>query len=277
MSRNNDVFGRGVCILGTAFAILLPQTGQSANKQQTDRGVAAARLTDDAGNTYGITAIEGPDSLPGDELAPLGSIVRFADAIASPASQGLAGARGKTVRLKPSLAHPCSQTLRGSDQNNLLDGSMSACNEGMFGYGGDDILIGGSGKNRLQGGKGADLNTGGAGGANTFAYTRAADSQVDTADIITDFKRTDVLDFSKLARTAGVRLSYIGWNEFTGVPGQVNYNITEYWKCDPDQNCYDQYITVVGVDLTGSGTADFCIDLVGRHHPKSRNFVLKIE
>ncbi|HEY3778832.1 MAG TPA: M10 family metallopeptidase C-terminal domain-containing protein [Rhizomicrobium sp.] len=274
MSRIHDVFGKSICTLCLALTVLLPPTVQAENKQQSDQN--AGQLTDSRGNTYGTIRIEGPDNLGDDRNAPLASVIRYANTTEAAASAGRDRAHGKAIRLKPSLQHNCSQILRGNNRSNFLDGSMSACDETMFGYAGNDIVIGGHGNDSLNGGKGADVITGG-GGANSFVYERAGDSLVGTADIITDFKSEDVLDLGGLARTSGVRLTFIGWKGFTGVPGQVNYNITEYWKCDPEQHCNDEYLTVVAVDLTGSGTADFCINLLGLNHPKSRNFVLKSE
>jgi hypothetical protein len=272
MSSNHDVFGKGIFTLGLTIALsALPAAVHAENNQQP--GQQKAQLTDKAGNTYGLVGIEGPDSLGSNRDAPLAGVVRSANAMTGSVPDGRN--RGRTIRLKPS-GGKCKQSMSGTNQNNVLDGSKSACDEYMLGYGGDDALIGGAGNNTLNGGSGADVMTGG-GGADSYAYERASDSTVDAADTITDFRKNNVLDLGGVARTAGVRLSYIGWNEFTGVPGQVNYNITEYWKCDRKWRCSDQYVTVVGVDLTGSGTADFCINLLGLHHPKPANFVLKQE
>lgn len=231
-------------------------------------------LTDKSGNGYGIANIAGPNDGSAVENAALGNVVRYADAMAALAKGRQQGRHGMAIRLRPrSGKQKCSQTLRGTDQNNLLDGSASGCDEAIYGFGGDDILIGGSGNNTLDGGRGADTITGG-GGANRFIYERAADSTVAAADTITDFKNNDTLDLAALSRTAGVGLTFIGWNPFTGVPGQVNYNIMEYWKCDQGWHCSDQYVTILGVDLTGSGTPDFCIDLLGRHYLTSLNLAL---
>ena len=97
---------------------------------------------------------------------------------------------------------------------------------------------------------------------------------VDAADIITDFNHRDLLDLGRVARTSRVPLTFIGWNAFSGVPGQVNYSLIEYWKCDLGGHCYDGYFTLAQADLTGAGVADFCINLFGRHFLKARNFVL---
>jgi serralysin len=179
-----------------------------------------------------------------------------------------------SVRLKPNHGHDkCQQTLVGSNASDFLDGSISNCNERIYGYDGDDVLVGGPGNNKMDGGNGADVITGGR-GADTFVYERAGDSPIDAPDIITDFKSRDTLDFNGLARTANVALSFIGWHAFTGIPGQVNYELSEYWRCDQDWRCGDQFLTIVQVDLTGSGTPDFCVDLYGTHVLKPKNFML---
>lgn len=231
-------------------------------------------LTDKSGNSYGIAASGAPNDGAGVENAALGNVVRYADAMAALAKGKQNGRHGMAIRLQRHPGQPkCTQTLRGTDQNNLLDGSASGCDETIYGLGGDDVIVGGSGNNTIDGGRGADTITGGS-GANRFVYERAADSTLPAADTITDFKSNDTIDLAGLARTAGVRLTFIGWSQFSGVPGQVNYSIMEYWKCDQGWHCSDQYVTIVGVDLTGSGAPDFCIDLLGRHYLTSLNLAL---
>ncbi|MGH7226072.1 MAG: M10 family metallopeptidase C-terminal domain-containing protein [Gemmataceae bacterium] len=265
MSRNHLNSRKPARIICLALAMLaVPVTVEAKDHPQP-----AGWLRDIAGNFYGVVQTDAAQS--GDWHGPLTSVIRFANATLGASAPH----RGKAIRLKPhSRKHSCSQMLRGNDRNNLLDGSMSACDETILGYGGDDVLIGGPGNNTLNGGAGADVIKGG-GGMDTFVYERAGDSPVDAPDIITDFTtRDDVIDLGGVARTSGVPLSFIGWNPFTGVAGQVNYELMEYWKCNRQWKCNDEFVTVVQVDLDGDGIADFAINLYGTHFLEQNNFVL---
>lgn len=261
MTRDNAMSGRcRFAAVLAAVVVVLPAAGHT--RQLTKPGA----LLDAAGNAYGVVGYPGTDT-------PLGGLIHYANVTEAMAKGWLGPHHGKTIRLKPSGQKGCAQSLNGTNEANLLDGSMSACDETMLARAGDDILIGGPGRNVLVGGKGADVMTGG-GGLDTFRYERASDSPVDSTDVISDFTSRDTLDLSGVAKTSGVRLTFIGREPFTGKPGQVNYAKMEYWKCDVNGQCYDGYLTVVQADLTGQGVADFCIDLIGSHDLAGNNFVL---
>jgi Peptidase M10 serralysin C terminal len=172
----------------------------------------------------------------------------------------------------------CGENIFGTSGNDRLDGSKSSCNENIMGYGGHDILIGGKGINILNGGQGHDKLIGGKGTA-TFVFSRAADSSVDDPDIIVDFKEQgkppDRIDLSDVGEKARVKLRFIGGSEFTGKPGEVKYGIAQAWECKKNGWCGDVYITLVKVDLTGDGQADFQVDLSGGHILTKDNFILR--
>ena len=248
-----------------SLVVFFPVVAAAASVQDGNNP-SGGSLTDAEGNSYGIVQIAPSGLYVYDALK---GVVRYADMTGKKNHRS-----GNTVRLKgqPGRRH-CRQLLPGTEQANLLDGAMSVCDETIWGYGGDDILIGGPGHNTLDGGAGSDVMTGG-GNTERFQYERARDSTVDAPDVITDFNRHDTLDLSGVARTSGVALSFIGWKPFTGVPGQVDYYRMEYWKCDIHWQCEDVYMTIVQADLTGAGKADFSIDLIGTPVLKLGNFVL---
>ena len=171
----------------------------------------------------------------------------------------------------------CAERLYGTSADDHLDGSKSDCDEQIFGYAGNDVLIGGRGNDTLNGGRGQDTLTGGR-GSNTFVFSKAVDSTVKNADIIADFKEsgspTDYIDLRSVGKKAGVKLSFIGDTPFTGKAGEVNYHIIEYWQCDKHGNCQDVYATLLEADLSGSGSPDFCVQLSGQHTLTKANLLL---
>ncbi|MCP5071806.1 MAG: hypothetical protein GY947_00740, partial [Rhodobacteraceae bacterium] len=92
-------------------------------------------------------------------------------------------------------------------------------NDALYGGSGDDNLFGGNGNDILKGGMGKDKLYGGA-DADTFVYTKAAQSKNDsTADKIQDFELgLDTIDLSGVA--AGT-LTFIAGAAFSGTQGEV--------------------------------------------------------
>jgi len=190
-----------------------------------------------------------------------------------------ADARTAVVDLKYQTGpNTCAENISGTSGNDRLDGSKSSCDETIMGYGGHDVLIGGTGTNILNGGQGHDKLKGGQGAA-TFLFNRADDSTVETPDIIVDFKEQgkppDRIDLSAIGQRTHVKLSFIGGAEFTGTPGEVKYGVAQLWECKKNGWCGDVYITLVKADLTGDGQADFVISLSGAHSLTKDNFILR--
>lgn len=139
--------------------------------------------------------------------------------------------------------------VRGGTGNDLLQGDAGndtlAGNEGLdtlLGGAGNDALIGGAGNDRLDGEGGQDILTGGD-GADVFVWANASDSPWNARDTITDFTPgVDRIDLGAIHPD----LTWVA--AFTGVAGQVYYASTtgRLW-----------------VDMNGSGSANFGIELTG--------------
>jgi Ca2+-binding RTX toxin-like protein len=106
-----------------------------------------------------------------------------------------------------------------------------------------DTLIGDAGNNVLDGGLGADIMYG-RGGANTFVYTSAADSNLTIGyDTIGDFKRgIDTLDFSAL---------HIGPSQVL-IQSAGNSTVV-YANTDPSTPGFQLAISVVGANAVAPG------------------------
>jgi Ca2+-binding RTX toxin-like protein len=120
----------------------------------------------------------------------------------------------------------------------------------------NNLVIGNDGNNIIDGGPdGIDTLTGGA-GADTFVFIeRALGDTVATADVITDFRRTqsDRIDLSKIDADSTVSgnqaFDYLGTGAFTGEAGQLHLETIGG----------NRYLTG---DLDGDGAADFYIHLL---------------
>jgi len=101
-------------------------------------------------------------------------------------------------------------------QADIYDGQFGALKGAIEGGAGDDKIIGGTEKTRIQGDAGRDLITGGL-GADLFIYNVAGDSTLDASgrDLITDFshKSRDIIDFSTLIPG---ELDFVGKSHFAG-------------------------------------------------------------
>jgi Ca2+-binding RTX toxin-like protein len=113
---------------------------------------------------------------------------------------------------------------------------------------GNDVLIGGLGR---------DLMTGG-GGHDSFQFDRIQETgkTAATRDVITDFKvGDDIIDLSQIdakpSTAADDAFSWIGTSAFTGSAGQLHY-VSQHGA------------TIVEGDIDGDRHADFQIELTGR-------------
>ncbi len=134
--------------------------------------------------------------------------------------------------------------------------------ENAIGGSGNDLLIGNAAANILEGGAGNDILYGGGGGdtlwggagADTFVFGAASDSTFDAPDWIMDFASgQDKIDLTGIPQfaTGGATLNFV--NAFTGHAGDA---ILSYFA-DTNQSS-------LLVDLTGHGTADFAVGIVGQ-------------
>jgi Ca2+-binding RTX toxin-like protein len=144
-----------------------------------------------------------------------------------------------------------ADTILGDDAGNTLSGEGGS--DTVKGYGGEDYIWGGSeadtlygmdGNDLIHGGAGKDYISGGAGrdslfgdaGADTFAWSSAAEAQVDGAsfnacntDVIVDFDpdEFDLIDLSGIdadVYTPGNQaFTFIGATAFSGAPGELGY------------------------------------------------------
>ena len=183
---------------------------------------------------------------------------------------------GVTVDLSPATdtasgGHAAGDTIEkfenviGSEHDDELTGD-SGPNK-LQGLGGGDELTGGAGDDTLSGGAGADKLAGGV-GKDTFVFSAAADSTSTAWDTIDNFvslalassredgedNDPDQLDLSALAD----RLTFIEDGAFTSAPGQVHYV--------HGTDTSDQKHTDVEVDVSGNGSPDFVVRLLGGHY-----------
>jgi Ca2+-binding RTX toxin-like protein len=133
--------------------------------------------------------------------------------------------------------------------------------ENLQGSGNDDVLIGDSHANRIDSWAGADTLTGG-GGADTFVFNYAGQSQAFSPVTITDIGDDDTIDLSGIdadSTTAGNQ-AFTQVAHFNGHAGQliVFKNGSDTW---------------VQMDTNGDGSADEGIVLNG-DHTGFENFVL---
>ncbi len=142
----------------------------------------------------------------------------------------------------------------GNDAANTMAGNDG--NDAMSGMGGRDNLLGGAGRDVLVGGAAADKLNGGA-GADAFVYQSLSESGVakGSYDRILGFdSRSDLIDLRTIdARTGGTAdddFTWIGEAGFNGVQGELRW-------ADVGPG------VMVSGDITGDGTADFKILLVG--------------
>ncbi|WP_248742010.1 MULTISPECIES: serralysin family metalloprotease [unclassified Pseudomonas] len=130
----------------------------------------------------------------------------------------------------------------GGSGNDLLIGN-SAANE-LIGGAGNDIIYGGGGGDTLWGGEGAD----------TFVFGAASDSTMTAPDWIMDF--TSGLDKIDLSGIAGFATGAATLNFVSGFTGHAGDAILTYFA-ETNQ-------TSLMIDLTGQGSVDFAVGVVGQ-------------
>jgi len=140
-----------------------------------------------------------------------------------------------------------------------LDGNYS-----FIAGSGSDTLIGGAGNDTFFGGLGADVLTGGAGN-DLFRYTSVNETQVGSADRITDFAAGDRIELTQIdadgnAGNGDTAFTFIGAGAFTNVAGQLHVVAS-----GPDW--------LVEGDVNGDGVADFQIVVQGAQ-PLETQFAL---
>jgi Ca2+-binding RTX toxin-like protein len=165
--------------------------------------------------------------------------------------------------------------LWGDGGEDNLNGGLD--NDQLFGSQHDDLLNGNDGDDELFGGHGQDTLTGGAGAddfiVNTIHFVGTPDSTVADPDYITDFHHAegDRIDVSLLDANAwffgNQAFSFIGTAAFTGVAGQLRYEIIDL------KPGYTDYTRVTG-DMNGDGAADFQINAAGQIAFVAADFVL---
>jgi hypothetical protein len=155
---------------------------------------------------------------------------------------GKAGTDGEDVLNKKTLGH----FLDGLEGNDKLTGGNK----------GDD-LNGGLGTDAMTGGKGNDL----------FIFTDALDSgaTASSRDEITDFGNgKDKIDLSSIDAISGDEddaFDFIGKAKFHATEGELRYTATKK-------------LTLIEADIDGDGTADFQIELHGKHGLTDKDFML---
>jgi Ca2+-binding RTX toxin-like protein len=133
----------------------------------------------------------------------------------------------------------------------------------LVGGNADDVLNGGGNDDTLEGGSGADSLTGGT-GHDHFIWRELSDSTVVKAgrDTVEDFAQGDKFDLSILAFETGAHLKLVGDAHFSHTAGEIQA------KASGDD-------TLVRVDTSGDGTADFAFLVRGAHVFHDGDFILR--
>lgn len=168
-------------------------------------------------------------------------------------------------------------TVQGGGGNNVIFGDSGddriLCayggNDRLYGGAGSDLLSGGAGddiiyagddNDQLVGGTGKDLLYGGR-GSDTFKYYDWDIDGTKSPDTIADFNRAqgDRIDLEHIDGAASFR--FIGTNAFSSTRGELRYR-------------FDLSDTVIELDMSGDGVADYIIILTGTMALTADNFVL---
>ncbi|WP_077146892.1 calcium-binding protein [Sphingopyxis sp. KK2] len=139
-------------------------------------------------------------------------------------------------------------TLNGGDGNDTLNGG-----------GGNDMLIGGNGNDALNGGPGTDIMNGGA-GADRYQIIQTSVSTTQIDRIYFSTADADIIDLSLVDAVTGGSdnaFSFLGTGAFTGVAGQLRYQMTGSWS----EGGQSGSVYSLSGDLNGDGVADFYIDV----------------
>ena len=145
----------------------------------------------------------------------------------------------------------------------------------------DNIVVGGLGPDKLFANTGFDILYGdqedGGGDVSAISASPVAapaifkdkfvfksvyflEKRLKKTDVIADFDKKDVIDFSKLT---GPKLDFIGKSKFSGDDGEVRY----------EQSKKKGY-TAVYVDIDGNGKTDASLKVLGLHKFKDGDFIL---
>lgn len=220
--------------------LLTVKTGASLNYEAATYHNISVRVTDAGGNSYtetmrinvadvneaptmlalnGGTVVE--NASPGTIIGKLSaidvdggdsqiySIVKGGDSFAIDGAN-LIVAKGAALDYEEARSHEI--TVRVTDRGGLFTEQtfvVAVANQsGAFvGTRGNDIIIGTSEEDVIRGGKGSDIMTGGMSG-DRFVWS-SDDIEGGAFDIITDFDKADILDFSSLTAKDGSRLDPI--------------------------------------------------------------------
>ena len=141
----------------------------------------------------------------------------------------------------------------GSDFNDSLTGNSAA--NVLSGGKGDDTLIGNDGNDTLIGGLGKDAMNGGA-GSDHYVFTNLLDSgsSIATADVISGWTSTDVIDLSGIDAISSVDGNQPFEFVAANTPGTVSNSIT--WT-ESGGN------TNVSLDTNGIAGAEMMVVLTG--------------
>ena len=147
--------------------------------------------------------------------------------------------------------------LQGTQHNDYLQAPNDGCPYAILAYGGNDTLIG----NNITGCQfpgtngglepGIDTMTGGAPSAADWFIWDNSNYAAETDDVITDFSETKGDAIFLAGPCLGKHCTFIGGEPFHGIVGEVRYQLPSATG-QPSQ---------VQADFTGSGTADFVINL----------------
>ncbi len=182
-------------------------------------------------------------------------------------------ASGTTTTTSPTTI----ATISGTSSSETVSGTTSG--EVLRGLAGNDNVYGKEGNDRLEGGDGADLLRGGAGrdvlvggsGSDRFDWDSVGEAGKSALrDIVSDFVRgSDKIDLAGIDARADMSgnnaFSFIGTSAFSGIDGQVRYQLFD--------TAGEDYTLVQG-DVNGDRVADFEVQITGLLPLSSSDFVL---
>lgn len=176
-------------------------------------------------------------------------------------------------RLDVSKAAQYSCTLSGGAGNDTLIGGNDRDGDFLYGDSGNDNINGLGGRDHICGGLGRDFLRGGL-GRDAFCFTTARDSggYANTRDKIADFVvNQDDIHLDRIDAKPNVAgdqsFNFIGKRDFTGVTGQLRYNVYDRAGTANDK-------TIISGDVNGDKSIDFQIELTGLKALTRQDFVL---
>jgi Ca2+-binding RTX toxin-like protein len=217
----------GTVTLGALGA--LSKGGLGADRLISIELVKASAL---AGDTIDLSG-----AISGGPVIVTGASVNLSTPIGTVVVNGTGGGLPVSVKVQgfeTVLGTIYNDSLIGSAVANTLNGD--AGDDYLDGQGGDDVLLGGEGNDGLLGGDGADTLIGGAGqdkmsggfGRDRFSWSTKAETAAGDGDVITDFKRGDILDFqlvdAKDSTGGNQAFKWIGSAAFTA-EGQLRFQV----------------------------------------------------